>query len=53
MPFRSLPFRNFKRGRIPVLFVLVATALIFMTLSTGASFDRQTADQGQQIFQQK
>ena len=53
MPFRSFPFRIIKRGRIPVLFVLVATALIFMTLSTGASFDRQTADQGQQIFQQK
>ena len=52
MPGRSIPFRLFEHRRIPLLFMLIGAVLIFMTLSTSASFDRQTAEQGQQIFQQ-
>ena len=52
MPGRTIPFRLIQRRRIPLLFMLIGAALIFLTLSTSASFDRQTAEQGQQIFQQ-
>ena len=52
MPGRFISFRLFDRRRIPLLFMLIGAALIFLTLSTSASFDRQTAEQGQQIFQQ-
>ena len=52
MPGRPIPFRLIQRRCIPLLFMLISAALIFLTLSTSASFDRQIAEQGQQIFQQ-
>ncbi|MHB0965943.1 MAG: c-type cytochrome [Bellilinea sp.] len=52
MPGRSISYRLIEYRYIPLLLLLIGTALIFLTLSTSASFDRQTAEQGQQIFQQ-
>lgn len=39
--------------RIPLLLIIIGTALVLFTVSAGAAFDQQTADQGQQIFTQK
>jgi len=39
--------------QIPLILMLAGTVLVLLTVSVGASYDRQMADQGQQIFTQK
>lgn len=39
--------------RISVLTIFVGVVLLFFTITGAASYDRQTVDQGQQLFQQK
>lgn len=40
------------RRPLPILFILVGSALLLMTIPSFASFDRQSVDQGKQIFDQ-
>lgn len=52
MSFRKSKMNfNFNR-RIPLLFILVGSAILLMTITAYASFDQQAVDQGQQIFTQ-
>lgn len=41
------------RRHIPLIFILTGTALLLMTITSFASFDQQSIDQGKQVFDQK
>ena len=49
---RSKPY-FFLTRQLPLLFILVGTALILATVTSFASFEQQSVDQGKQIFEQK
>jgi len=52
MSIRKTKLNFILSRRIPLLFILVGSAIILMTITTFASFDQQTVDQGKQVFDQ-